>query len=209
MSARSAATVVTPSLARASLSAWMYSVWELKIATGVSVVEPDMSIPPFPAWRGRPQGRAVAARSAGAIKTVEEPPDGRPAEADRGARGAPHCTSRHRVAAFSGRALEVPAPEGASLAHNYRKPGPLGCQCQQIFEKSLAGSGQRELAPPPCEELGAERAVGRVRELAVARDDGARLAPSLLEQARVAQQVDRAELGEPRLARAEELAGTA
>src|SRR5206468_9240812 len=73
----------------------------------------------------------------------------------------------------------------------------------------LAGGRQRELAPPPREQRGAERAVGRFGELAVARDDGARLAARLLEQVRVAEQIDCAELGEPRLARAEELARAA
>ena len=49
----------------------------------------------------------------------------------------------------------------------------------------------------------------RIRQLAVARDDRARLAARLLEQVRVAQDVDRLELREPRLPRAEELARAA
>src|SRR2546425_338247 len=61
----------------------------------------------------------------------------------------------------------------------------------------LAGRRQRELAPPPGEERGAKRAVSGIGQLGVARNDPARLPARLLEQARVAQQLRRAELGKP------------
>ena len=58
---------------------------------------------------------------------------------------------------------------------------------QGAFMNRLPGRRQRELAPPPGEERGTQRAVGGIRQLGVARNDPARLPARLLEQARVAQ----------------------
>src|SRR5438128_4529898 len=93
-----------------------------------------------------------------------------------------------------------------------RTPGPgprrhpAGSRRMRLTSK-LAGGGERELAAPPREQRGAQRAVGGIRELGVAGDDAARLPARIFDQARVAQEVSRAELGQPRLARAEKLAG--
>ena len=57
----------------------------------------------------------------------------------------------------------------------------------------LAGGRKRKLAAPACEQSGAKSAMSEVGELAVAGDDGARLAARFLEQRGIAQQIDRAE----------------
>src|SRR5258705_12468445 len=118
------------------------------------------------------------------FRTFEELAGGRPAETVRGAGGAPHCTSRRLVAAFSRHAVEVPHPNGASPASQLRTrwtPRALVSTCIPTREvlRVLAGSRQRELAPPAGEQRGAERAMRRVRQLAVTRDDRARLAARL------------------------------
>src|SRR5437899_10827261 len=68
----------------------------------------------FPSLGGRPRAEPWQRDLPGRFTTFGELPSGRPEKTVRGAGGAPHCTSRHPVAAFSRRALEVPHPEGTS-----------------------------------------------------------------------------------------------
>src|SRR5262245_65885779 len=75
-----------------------------------------------------------------------------------------------------------------------------------IPHSRLAGGRKRELPTPASEQRGTKSAMRRIGKLAVAGDDRRSLAPRLLEQARVAQEIDRAELGQPGLSGAKELA---
>src|SRR5437016_11414395 len=68
----------------------------------------------FPSLAGGPRAEPWPRDLPGRFRTFGELPSGRPEKTVRGAGGAPHCTSRHPVAAFSRRALEVPHPEGTS-----------------------------------------------------------------------------------------------
>src|SRR5437867_8975258 len=70
----------------------------------------------FPSLAGGPRAEPWPRDLPGRFRTFGKLPSGRPEKTVRGAGGAPHCTSRHAVAAFSGRALKVPRPEGASPA---------------------------------------------------------------------------------------------
>src|SRR5574341_904209 len=74
--------------------------------------------------------------------------------------------------------------------------------------RASSGARERELAAPAREESGAERAVRGVAELGIPGDDGDGLLPRLLEDPGIAEEVGRAELRQPRLSRAEELART-
>src|SRR5574341_682111 len=74
--------------------------------------------------------------------------------------------------------------------------------------RGSSGARERELAAPAREESGAERAVRGVAELGIPGDDGDGLLPRLLEDPGIAEEVGRAELRQPRLSRAEELART-
>src|SRR5205814_3915330 len=72
-----------------------------------------------------------------------------------------------------------------------------------------ADARQVQLAAPARQQRLAHPAVRRAPQLRVLGDDRLRLAPRLLEDGGIAQQVRHAELGQSRLARAEELARTA
>src|SRR5712692_2123326 len=78
-----------------------------------------------------------------------------------------------------------------------------------ILTRRSPDAGQRELAAPAGEEHLAQAAVGGIAQLGIGGDDDLGFPPGLLEERRVADQVGDAELRQPRLARAEELARAA
>src|SRR5207302_6486211 len=190
----------------------MNSAWELKIATDVPDAGPGMCSRLSPAWEvdpGPSRGSETCRGDSGRSESYRAGGLRRPS----GERGV-HLTAPRDIR--SRRSAGVPSRFPTRKARqrlDYRHAGPFGRRCQYIFTiyyaASLAGGRQRELASPARQERRAQRAVCRLGQLAIARDDGARLAARLLEQAGVAQQIRRLELGEPRLARAEELAGAA
>src|SRR5262245_53536972 len=81
------------------------------------------------------------------------------------------------------------------------QPRPVGSE--------WSGRGEAQLAAPASEQSLAQAAVRRIAQLGVGGDDGDRLPARLLENGDVTQEVGHPEFGQARLARSEELAGTA
>src|SRR3990172_13087625 len=74
---------------------------------------------------------------------------------------------------------------------------------------ALADRGEVDLPLPPCEERTSQRKMLRLLQLRISGDDGERFLPGLLQDRAIAEEGSGLELGQPGLARPEELPGAA